>query len=405
MIISSVKKVLSKCIGGSDNNSHFEEFSSLLTKQNICNKVKEELLKSFDNNYTRMFVQSTTSDKEIAYGIMWFTLFNYCESKCSSNSMLYRRIFITGQPGCGKTTYICSLVIKLKLKKFIFYSDNENNIEILKNNLPNVEIIKYRENVSYTDPEIYECNSVHTLSEFEQKYAKIRIFMCVPINTNYFSLKSFAAEFSEYSKYLNGIIITRLDFFQNIATCLDACDIFNSKILMFSENEIRSGHRGIKPSSTLSSNLLDFVFDKKMHDTETIKMLFGNNANAIDLHTYSVYLKFLMKFESVSTHKIFDMVSNIAKKMNMDQAKIKQIQNVSIKSETFVKLKKHLIILDSMRKSEKRHIWIIDDKRIKRIASGSGTSVKEVKDMLVSFGTYRQAMKYMNYYELLDKIR
>jgi signal recognition particle subunit SRP54 len=56
-------------------------------------------------------------------------------------------------------------------------------------------------------------------------------------------------------------------------------------------------------------------------------------------------------------------------------------------------MKKWKVIIQSMTKIEKENPEILNSSRIKRIAMGSGTNEKEVKDMLVKYRQSKAIMK------------
>ena len=407
MIISSVKEKIVNYLDKRKKHIYRDEFKNILLTQKLHSDIIDVILKEFNNNFDTMFVESTTESKDIAFGIMWFTLFNYCELCISTNSMSYKRMIFLGTPGCGKTSYIYSLIKKLNLQKIRFYSDNKDSYFLLKDLLKEVEILEYKDNSFYNDIEIYECNHIDSLKKLVQKYNRARIFLCLPINCNKFTINQLYQSCQELKIQITGIIVTKLDAYENISSCLYSHWMFKNKIISFSSHEIKSKNRCIQQSQILSTDLLDKIFNKKMYDIETIKSLFSGNINAIDLKTYGIYIQFLMKFESVNTDKIMNMIGNIAKKVNsgFGDNVIKNIQNMNLNADYFKKLKKHTYILNSMRACEKKHTWIIDYERIKRIALGSGVSVQDVKEMLHSFEKYKQAMKYMNYYKFIDNIK
>ena len=57
------------------------------------------------------------------------------------------------------------------------------------------------------------------------------------------------------------------------------------------------------------------------------------------------------------------------------------------------KLKKWKVILQSMNKEELLNPQILSGSRIRRIARGSGTTVKDVKDLLKQYRTMKSFMK------------
>ena len=404
MIFSSLKNIVKDYVNKNNKKIYFDEFKKILNEQNICSELQNLLLKEFENNFNIMFVESTNDAKDIALGIMWITLFNYTESIISTNSMCYKRIVIFGRPGCGKTSLLCSLLKKIGIKKIIYYSDNYDSFHMLKNYTQDIEIIKHKDGVFYDGTEIYECNTINSLKEILLKYDRSRLFICLPINFDRFALNTLCSDLKDLIPKISGIFVSKFDFHKNITCCLNAAFLLKSKILMFSSHEIASSQRCVLESQTLSNKLLDVVFNKQ-HDLETIKMLFSNNSNAIDLQTYTIYLKFLMKFESINTDKLLDMFGVVAKKMNISADAIKQLSNENIQSETFEKFRKHIIIMSSMRRCERKYPWLIDFKRINRIALGSGVNTHDVVTLLNNFDKYKQAMKYMNYYKFLDNIK
>ncbi len=103
-----------------------------------------------------------------------------------------------------------------------------------------------------------------------------------------------------------------------------------------------------------------------------------------DLDDYASQLKQIAKMGSLSG--IMGMLPGVGK--------IKQ-QLADANLETTV-FKKHVAIIGSMTKAERRTPDILKASRKKRIASGSGTSVQEVNKMLKQFDDMSTMMKRMN---------
>ena len=408
MITSFIKDKIKNYFNKNNKKKYFEKFKEILKEQNISDEVISKIITNYEYNFGNMFVESTSEDDNIAYGIMWYTLYTYCSSLTYEHKMNCKRIAIIGPPGCGKTSYIFSLIKSLNYDKIVFDSDNDDSYYLLRSMLHKVELIK-KDNIPQGSHycEIYEYNNLDNLTHLIKKYERIRIFLCIPMNFDHYALRSYANKIGDHYKKISGIIITKTDFNKDrLALCLEVCRVFKNKIIAFSVNELKSNKREIKSSQTLNDEFLNNVFSKK-YDMSSIKTLFNNNVNAIDLETYYTYLKFLLKFESLNTDTIMNMINKVAGKMNFNNDVMKNIKNLKelIPSDSLKIFKTHINIINSMRKCEKKCPWILNENRILRIANGSGVTKIEVKKMINDFYKYKQAMKQMNNNSLLDGIR
>jgi len=59
------------------------------------------------------------------------------------------------------------------------------------------------------------------------------------------------------------------------------------------------------------------------------------------------------------------------------------------------KMKKYKYIIDSMTKEEKNNVDLVHSSRINRIAKGSGTSQKDVRDLIKQYNQVKKLMKKM----------
>jgi signal recognition particle subunit SRP54 len=60
---------------------------------------------------------------------------------------------------------------------------------------------------------------------------------------------------------------------------------------------------------------------------------------------------------------------------------------------TEARMRRFLVIMDSMTREERQKPKIINSSRIKRIALGSGTKVEEVRELLKYYNTMKRALK------------
>ena len=86
-------------------------------------------------------------------------------------------------------------------------------------------------------------------------------------------------------------------------------------------------------------------------------------------------------------------MGNIKDLMGMIPGMGKMLKGVDIDNDSF----KHVeAIIRSMTKQERKNPRIIDGSRRRRIARGSGRSIREVNELIKQFGMMKQAMKKMN---------
>ena len=103
-----------------------------------------------------------------------------------------------------------------------------------------------------------------------------------------------------------------------------------------------------------------------------------------DLEDYAAQLKQISKMGSLSG--ILGLLPGIGKMK-------KQIEDANLDNTVF---KRHVAIIGSMTKAERRNPDILKASRKKRIAAGSGTSVQDVNKLLKQFDDMSTMMKRMN---------
>ena len=86
-------------------------------------------------------------------------------------------------------------------------------------------------------------------------------------------------------------------------------------------------------------------------------------------------------------------MGNIKDLLGMIPGMGKAMKGLDIDDDSFKPIES---IIKSMTKAERANPDMIDGSRRKRIASGSGTSIQEVNNLMKQFGDMRKMMKTMN---------
>jgi len=180
---------------------------------------------------------------------------------------------------------------------------------------------------------------------------------------------------------ITGVIVTKMDGTAKGGGALSACSATGAKVKFIGSGEKLEDLVVYDPVRYVSrllgmgdlQTLLEKAKEAEFKEEDVQKILSGK----FTLQEFYDQISGVQKMGSLSS--IMDMIPGMS---------------YSIPEELLVvqeeKLKKYKYIMDSMTKEEKENAESIHSSRIKRIASGSGTTQKDVRDLLKQ---YKQAKK------------
>jgi signal recognition particle subunit SRP54 len=190
---------------------------------------------------------------------------------------------------------------------------------------------------------------------------------------------------------ITGVVITKLDGTAKGGGALTACAVTKTPVKFIGVGEKVDDLEPFDPKRFISRILgmgdLDTLLEKakesfKKEDAEDLaKKFMKGKFNLVDLYEQ---LKGVGKMGSLS--KVMNLIPGIGMaKIPKDMLEVQED-----------KLKIYRIIMDSMTQEELENPDIISSKRIERIAKGSGTKAKDVKDLLTQYKQMRKLMKGMS---------
>lgn len=355
----------------------------------ITNKLKEEFKekKELDNNIKRLIIS-----------ILYDELIKHIgEGKQLQIDKKPFKLMLVGLYGSGKTTTAAKLAhyfSKRGIKTIIVQTDKYrpasyeqlkqlyNNVIDLREEIEKIDNKKFEELIKNYDLVIIDTAGRHSLNEeLIEEVKKIKEIT----NPNFISyvvpaeigkiIKKEAEQFKELG--INGIIITRFDGSAKGGGVLTASKILNVPILFLGTGEKIEDLELFDPKKFLSRIL-------GMGDLETLL----EKAKEIQLEKIAEKEKWQEKLMK-GTLNFNDLKKqfNTIKKMGSLRKIISFIPGLGtipkeVIEEQERKIKRWEVIIDSMNKKERINYKFITPRRIKLIAYGSGTSEKEVKELI-----------------------
>lgn len=196
---------------------------------------------------------------------------------------------------------------------------------------------------------------------------------------------------------VTGVIISKMDGTGKGGGALSACSVVGAPVRFIGTGEKIGDFEKFNSKRFVSQLLgmgdLESLLEKAQVaiDEESAKgmqeRMMSGEFNLYDLYEQ---LKAMNKMGSMS--KIMNMIPGMGG-MNIDQSMMKVQES---------KLDKWKIAMDSMTREEKRDPSLIDQSRIKRISSGSGTSNTDVRDLLKQFKQMKKMMSMFKDPESMD---
>ena len=185
---------------------------------------------------------------------------------------------------------------------------------------------------------------------------------------------------------ITGVIVTKMDGTAKGGGALSACSATGAKVKFIGTSEKLENLEVYDPVRFVSrllglgdlQALLEKTKEAELKEEDVEKFLSGR----FTLQDFYEQISGMQKMGSLSS--VIDMIPGLGHAVPEDMLVVQE-----------EKLKKYKYIIDSMTKEEKKNADLIHSSRIKRIAKGSGTSQKDVRDLIKQYKQSKKLMKKM----------
>jgi signal recognition particle subunit SRP54 len=183
---------------------------------------------------------------------------------------------------------------------------------------------------------------------------------------------------------ITGVIITKMDGTAKGGGVLSACSATKAKVKFIGTGEKSEDLEIYDPVRFVSrllgmgdlQSLLEKAKESEFKEEDMEKILSGK----FTLKDFYEQISGMQKMGPLNN--VIDMIPGMGHSIPQEMLEVQE-----------KKLKKYKYIIDSMTKKEKNNPDIINSSRVKRIAAGSGTSQKDVKDLLKQYDQTKKLMK------------
>jgi signal recognition particle subunit SRP54 len=183
---------------------------------------------------------------------------------------------------------------------------------------------------------------------------------------------------------ITGIIITKMDGTAKGGGSLSACSATEAKVKFIGIGENLEDFEPYDPVRFVSrllgmgdlQSLLEKVKEGEFKEEDMEKIISGK----FSLQDFYNQISGMQKMGPLN--KVMDMIPGLGYAIPEDMLKIQE-----------EKMKKYKYVIDSMTKEERENPDLIHSSRIVRIAKGSGTSQKDVRDLLKQYQQSKKLMK------------
>jgi signal recognition particle subunit SRP54 len=183
---------------------------------------------------------------------------------------------------------------------------------------------------------------------------------------------------------ITGVIITKMDGTAKGGGVLSACSATKAKVKFIGTGEKSEDLEIYDPVRFVSrllgmgdlQSLLEKAKESEFKEEDMKKILSGK----FTLKDFYEQISGMQKMGPLNN--VIDMIPGMGHSIPQEMLEVQE-----------EKLKKYKYIIDSMTKKEKNNPDIINSSRVKRIAAGSGTSQKDVKDLLKQYDQTKKLMK------------
>ncbi|MCX6821376.1 MAG: signal recognition particle receptor subunit alpha, partial [Candidatus Aenigmarchaeota archaeon] len=190
----------------------------------------------------------------------------------------------------------------------------------------------------------------------------------------------------EFNKLIGitGIIITKMDGTAKGGGALSACSATSSKVKFIGIGEKTEDFEAYDPVRFVSrllgmgdlQSLLEKFKDAEFKEEDVEKIMSGK----FTLQDFYNQINGMQKMGPLN--KVMDMIPGLGYSIPENLLQVQE-----------EKLKKYKYIIDSMTKKERENPDIIHSSRIQRIARGSGTNQKDVRDLLKQYSQSKKMIK------------
>jgi len=185
---------------------------------------------------------------------------------------------------------------------------------------------------------------------------------------------------------ITGVVVTKMDGTAKGGGALSACSATGAKVKFIGTGEKLENLEVYDPVRFVSrllglgdlQSLLEKAKEAELKEEDVEKFLSGR----FTLQDFYEQISGMQKMVSLSS--VIDMIPGLGHAVPEDMLVVQE-----------EKLKKYKYIIDSMTKEEKKNADLIHSSRIKRIAKGSGTSQKDVRDLIKQYKQSKKLMKKM----------
>jgi len=185
---------------------------------------------------------------------------------------------------------------------------------------------------------------------------------------------------------ITGVVITKMDGTAKGGGALSACSATQAKVKFIGTGEKLENLEVYDPVRFVSrllglgdlQALLEKAKEAEFKEEDVEKILSGR----FTLQDFYEQIGGMQKMGPLSN--VMDMIPGLGHAVPEDMLVVQE-----------EKLKKYKYIIDSMTKEEKKNADLIHSSRIKRIAKGSGTSQKDVRDLIKQYKQTKKLMKKM----------
>ncbi|MEO2154822.1 MAG: signal recognition particle receptor subunit alpha [Nanoarchaeota archaeon] len=409
----NLKDTISKLIFSRETKD-FKEFIKELQKELIKADVDPKIVLEITNKIKEEFKEKKELDedvKRLVISILYDELIKFIgEGKEIEINKKPFKIMLVGLYGSGKTTTAAKLAHYFKNKGYkvlAVQTDKyrpasfeqlkqlfDNTID-LREEIEKISNKELEEKIKGFDVIIFDTAGRHSLdnkliNEIKELKEKIKpdfTIYVVPAEIGK-AIKKEAEAFKEIG--VNGIIVTRFDGSAKGGGVLVASKILNVPILFLGTGEKINDLEKFDPKRFLSRIL-------GMGDLESLL----EKAKEIQLDKLAEKEKWQEKLFSgkMTFNDLYKMIESM-EKMGRLQKLISFIPGLSMIPKEVIeeqekRMKKWKVIIQSMKNSERKGKKEITKKRIKLIAYGSGTSEKDVKELIKYLESLNQIGKMM----------